>query len=200
MKAPHRFVGAAIVVASFLLVRDSRADDERAASAHVEKTWYGWQPLSADAIALTGFVIAGETTPNGGRPTLYLLNPPWAVAGATVFYLGGPTIHLLHGHVLRAAGDLALRTVMTAPALVLFSIRANESVQPGVDGGASKSIYLAFGGFVAALGAAGAVAIDATIMSREEKPRVVERPTTFSIAPDVESLRRGATLGVRGTF
>lgn len=163
--------------------------------------WYGWQNLSSDGVALTLFVVAGETSPYGGR-TLFFMNPPWAIAGASVFALGGPIVHLAHGHPLRAIGSLVMRTAMSSAVPLLIVVRGDRTRTSGVDGGEDALIYDGYAAFVAILGAAGAVAIDATIMSREEKRVVVEPQASrsFSVVPDVVVRAGAGTLGLRGTF
>ncbi|MGH7283824.1 MAG: hypothetical protein ACRELY_20045 [Polyangiaceae bacterium] len=166
-----------------------------------EHRWYGWQNLSSDGVALTLFVVAGETSPYGGR-TLFWMNPPWAIAGASVFALGGPIVHLAHGHPLRAIGSLVMRAAMSSALALPIVVGGERTRTSGVDGGENANVYDGFAAIFAIFGAAGAVAIDATIMSREEKRVVVEPQASrsFSVVPDV-AVRPGAgTLGLRGTF
>ncbi len=67
--------------------------------------------------------------------------------------------------------------------------------------GLASSLDLAFGALLAIGGAATAVALDATIMSRETIYVVVPKSQpTLTIAPDIETRRGGGTLGLRGTF
>lgn len=62
-------------------------------------SWYGYQTFAADALAVTLFLAAGDSSAAG-----------WAVAG--LYVLGGPTVHALHRRPGAVAGSLALRIVV----------------------------------------------------------------------------------------
>ena len=200
----RRLLFACVLCAGLCSAADVLASDAESPpqpTVAVQHRWYGWQNLSSDGVALTLFVVAGETSPHQGR-TLFFMNPPWAIAGASVFALGGPIVHLAHGHPLRAIGDLVMRTAMSSAVPLLIVVGGETTKTSGPDGGATANVYVGLAAVLAIFGAAGAVAIDSTIMSREERRVVVDPDASrsFSVAPDV-SVRPGAgTVGLRGTF
>ena len=190
---------AGLALASILFSLDAHAEDPNLPVVETRRVWYGWQTLSCDAAAFTAFAIAGETASNDERKNVYFLNPGWAFTGASLFFLCGPIVHLAHGHDARMFGDLGLRIGMAGLPLLFFGAAANDASARG--DGIAGSLDLFFGSFLAIGGAAAAVAIDATRMSRETKYVVVPRSqSTFTVTPDIESRRGGGTLGLRGTF
>ncbi|MEO8799809.1 MAG: hypothetical protein ABI551_18080 [Polyangiaceae bacterium] len=188
---------SSLMLALVFLSSTAHAEDPNLPTVEEHRVWYGWQPLTCDALAFTAFYVAAKTAP--GEGSVYFLDPTWAGVGATLFYTCGPAVHLAHGHAIRMLADLGLRTVMTAPTLLVFGGAASN--EHGYDPYLDRQLDLAFGALFAVGGAAAVVAIDATIMSRETIYVVVPKSQpTFKVAPDIETRRGGGTLGLRGTF
>jgi hypothetical protein len=179
-----------------------RADDSGKSiepSIVTKKSWYGWQTLSCDSLVLTSFIIGGETAREGTLqepyPNYFWMNRPFALSGAAIFLVGGPLVHLAHGHPLRALGDFAMRALMPGvPLLAAVALSHSSSATSN----ASALLLLP----VAVLSGAGVVAIDATRMSREEKRVVFEEHASRSVVilPDFSVQRGGGTLGLHGSF
>lgn len=183
--------------ALFFFSGDVRADDlEKPPEPTIvtKKIWYGWQPLTCDAIAGTFFVATALTANHQESPSSPL---PYDLAGigAGTYLVCGPIVHAAHGHGKRAVADFAMRLFMPT-----FSV----AVGIGIDSSSHDDLNLAtyLGLFIAAWTAAAAVAIDATIMSRDEKHVVVEQHASrsFFVAPDFSVRKSGGTLGLKGTF
>jgi hypothetical protein len=79
-----------------------------------ESHWYGWQTLLTDGGAIALPVIA-STFRNEPATTVALC------AGAGVFVLGAPIVHLAHGRPGAFALSLGLRLALPGLALVVFS-------------------------------------------------------------------------------
>jgi hypothetical protein len=140
---------------------------------------YRWQIAASDAVATT-MLLAGHDSAETVRLAL-------------VTYAIGPAIvHVAHGHFGRAAGSLALRTLLpAASAFVVYNLAHSNN---GDD-------YDDFGAFIAAVvfgGAGGAIAASAidigALGAAEYRPA---RTITPAIAPLAHG---GMSLGVAGTF
>ena len=178
---------AAAVVASVAAAPAAAISDapEATAQAQVrtERIWYGWQPLAGDLMAAGVFTLgaAGES----GNVEL---------AGAAIFPLAAPLIHLAHGHPLRALGSFGLRLAVPIGGFFL-----GASVQPMFDKNCAQEELCGLGGAIIG-GRAGtlvAAVIDDGVLSWDEKPAAsfVER-----IAPSVAVRGNSGLLALRGTF
>jgi hypothetical protein len=79
-----------------------------------ESHWYGWQTLLTDGSAIALPIVA-STFRNEPVTTVAL------IAGAGVFVLGAPVIHLAHGRPGASALSLGLRLALPALALAVLS-------------------------------------------------------------------------------
>lgn len=192
----HRLALLLCFTTSIALADDVRADERSDASTPTivtRKSWYGWQPLLCDAAAAASFVGGGELYAHSrDRAGTAML-----VTGGTIFLTCAPIVHLAHAHPARALGDFALRFLMPAIS-VSIGIAMDQSERDNQCRDCFP-IWTFIGAYAGAWTMAAAVAVDATIMSREEK-RMVTEPSAFRIAPDIESIRGGGTVGVRGSF
>jgi hypothetical protein len=139
--------------------------------------------------------ISAGTLGAGAAAATWLYSPddfhlPLTIAafGGTGLVLGGPIVHLAHGHVLRGALSFGLRILTPAivDATAVTSAGLDER-DPGYDG------YF-FGGM--ALGAGIAVALDWWLLVPDERARTDSRTP----APMVTPTARGGVLGVAGVW
>lgn len=139
----------------------------------VETRWYGWQILAIDVVSGVALAAGDGSAPQG--------------VGVGGLVLGGPVVHLIHGHGGRAAGSLALR--LGAPfvgGLLLSSTCGAEEYDDGF--GCLDEVAVGV-----LIGASIAVAFD-LLQARDE---VEVAP---AIVPAVTVSERGAQLGVVGRF
>ncbi|HEY6908234.1 MAG TPA: hypothetical protein VI356_02625 [Myxococcales bacterium] len=123
---------AAMGCAVFLAAWGARAQSAREAAP----AGYGWQTGASDLGAL--MILGGGAA--AGSPGL-------AYAGLGTFVLGGPVIHLFHGHPGRAAASFGLRTLLPLAAGYLGGTIAQGAACTGEDchvlnalGGASLGV------------------------------------------------------------
>jgi len=151
---------------------------------------YGWQTLSFDGAALVMGLM--EPTSSGAS----FLGP---IALGT-YLLGGPAVHLYHGHLDRAAGSLGLRAAMpVAGAFIGFAVAdaINSSNFP-------RDPWDNMGGILIGMvtGVAGASFLDAFVLA-QEKVEVFEPHRTGTVkswSPTVGLGPREATIGIQGTL
>jgi hypothetical protein len=164
--------------------REPSADDSETAR---ESHWYGWQTLLVDGGAI------GLAVPTHG------------IAFLVGYPLGGPTVHIAHGHAEKGSLDLLVRVGTPVGgalvgALVLYAIAPNHCSSCDVvqDAWQLGAVYGAL------LGGVGAMAIDAAVLAREEVP-VAHRATDLgragvTVTPTVRPAPGSITAGVLGTF
>jgi hypothetical protein len=140
--------------------------------------WYGWQILTADAVAFT-VAIAGAATNGSGSDDV-------AVTGLASFVLGGPIIHAAHGRGRIALASAGLRVALPVLGAVIGASAAPHCPSPGaptsgdqtigfcVDPAAIDAIYGMLIGMVVA------TSIDAAALSWD---RVPAPPDTASTRP-----------------
>jgi hypothetical protein len=150
------------------------------------RRWYGWQVMSADAVAVaagagTGLVVDAA----GGDPSS---------VGSAVFaggyLLGGPTVHVLQGRYGHAAGSLALR--VGGPLLFGFighHLDTSDTGGSGDDLGESARIGVA-------LGTAAALLLDWSSLSWAP----VETPRAARLVPTATAGDGRVALGLAGRF
>jgi hypothetical protein len=155
----------------------------------VERSWYGWQTLLSDAVSV-GLMVSAANGHADERGSV----------GAFGYALGGPIIHLAHGHAGKAGGSLGLR--LGAPVvgvLIGFGIddceRTNghrEDEWCGFEG--------AIGGFI--VGIALAVLVDAAVIANEDVEAGVPHraETGVRLRPDIRVANNRAQLSLAGSF
>lgn len=166
-----RFLVPAIALAASLLPASSAYayDDALPAASrpepHPTLRWYGYQTLLADGAALA-LAIPAVTSPWGSAT-----QQGFGVASGITYGLGGPIVHLAHGHLDKALLDLGLRAaVPLALGFIggLIGAAANpcDSTQLlcGLGSGAGASVG-------ALVGVGTAVVIDSSVLAREPKWR-----------------------------
>jgi hypothetical protein len=128
--------------------------------------WYGYQTLALDGLALFLFVPATSAGgPSGSQLGL-------GAVALTVYGLGPPIVHLAHGRVGAAFGDLAMRLAAPTALAFLGGVIGNAMAPSCVESDADRCPYIpdsAVYGFLigGALGIAGSVVLDATFLARE---------------------------------
>lgn len=156
-----------------------------AAPVKVRGESYGWQTLIADGVSITS------------TPFVPLL-------GLGLYLTAAPIVHLAHGNIARAGASLGLRV-----GLPLTGALAGALVWQGTSSCNGHDVC-SFGGIEyalvgAAVGGAGAVLIDAAVLSRmpDTDPAPPAQKTAF-LRPSVTPRREGGapawTVGVIGTW
>lgn len=164
------------LVASLLCLLPSvaRAED-RAAPVETEPHWYGWQPLVADASALTLTWAAVRATGDAGVPVF------------TSYFIAAPVVHLAHKQWGAAAGSLALRLIVPITTAVI--LQRDCSDYEGCE------LQSAATGFMVGMGVASL--IDAFALSWEPKPT---RSRSSALVPTAAVSKTGVTFGLTGVF
>jgi len=157
-----------------------------------ESTWYGWQPVISDAATiLATSALAG--LPNQGTLTMATFSAGYGLVP--------PIVHLAHGRPVIAALDLAVRVSALAIGFETGSLASANCGQNNPESG-SGGCQLA-GAFVgAAIGALGAMVLDAAVLSWDP-PAAREAPTTargFTWSPALVWTKDHSGLGLHGTF
>jgi hypothetical protein len=164
---------------------DDEAYDAVGLRHRPKKVWYGWQTLVVDGAGLLVGALAASNE-SGGMAGVALLN----------YSLGAPIVHAAHGEGIRALASVGLRAaVPMAVGLLAYGISDNS--------GDESAFYSGL-----ALGAIGAIALDAGVLAYEEhcgcerdaKATKKSVAKSFTITPTVAPRAGGATLGVVGNF
>ena len=113
-----------------------------------ERPWYGWQTLTVDAGAV-GTLLLGELT---RQPPVFLAAP------LAIYFLGAPVVHVAHGGIWSALGDVGIRVGL--PLACFGAARLVGSAYP-----ASGFWTPQNQGLATLAGAAGATALDASVLA-----------------------------------
>jgi hypothetical protein len=121
MRHATPFLLAAFLTAGLGAPRAARAEDPPADSVR-ETTWYGWQLLVADGIALGlwgpgAFRLA--TDPNFANHEFGGVLAAGLFTGVLLSTLGTPLIHVPHHHRGRAIGSMAARILLPLATVAL---------------------------------------------------------------------------------
>jgi hypothetical protein len=161
--------------------------------------WYGWQTLTVDGAAL--FVLISSVTVFGSdnrNPTGDGVATSLLALSGTTYLLGGPIVHAAHGNWPAAAESLGLRVAL--PLFVGFlggsaSNCANSSDEDHPSG-LCQAVAIGIG---ATIGIGIAVALDAAVLAREERP-AKSAALGLSAIPFVSADRSHAVIGFAGRF
>ena len=214
-----RALTATLALASLLSASSVAFADPSAAPSSPDKHWYGGETLATDGAALL-LLIPALASKDGGAQSMF------AVGSVATFGLGAPVVHVAHGRIGTALGDLAMRVVLPLGLGVLGGYLGSAGYQPSQTCTASSDEYctrqqdygrlgatlsgLFLGGL---LGAGTATVVDAAVLAWapvhptpdvRAAPYPPPRPAlhvepTVSVAPERAGGTR-ATLGVMGTF
>jgi hypothetical protein len=178
------------------------------------QTWYGYQTLAVDGSAIALALASAKAGPNTTGDVLGGV----ALAG---FLLGGPSVHVAHGHVSKGLGDLALRVGAPVVAGLVGGVIGAALYEPPPPPPPSATVGEAIGSAVAEpvtglaatlegvfygalVGGAIAIGTDAAVLSHEAvkadvPAKPVEAPRA-TLRPSILPSRSGATAGIAGTF
>lgn len=136
------FVSIIAVAAIVFLTATTAAADEP------DREWYGWQPMAADAIG-TGVLSTG----------LAMDRKLILAAGAGIYLVNAPILHLFQGQWLNSAKSLGLRAGLPLVGWSVISLFARgDGEYAGID-----AVAWRMGGFV--VGMAAAMALDWAVVS-----------------------------------
>jgi hypothetical protein len=154
-----------------LMTLSARSPAEREAlrRSQYHEQWYGWQTLTADALA-TGILIFGA----GFKGELRV---PFIVASAGVYVVGAPAVHFARGSIGAGFESALLRLALS---LAGFSV----GYLLGANAGLTRDDAIQNGGFGAVVGAAGATAVDAAFLGwdRWRSPETVARTPCVGVS------------------
>jgi hypothetical protein len=142
------------VVAPRVVVTDPKPDVEQPTETTKKRSWYGWQTLVSDAVAVVALF-------------------PFVFPGIGAYAFGAPIIHWVHGNVGAGFASLGLRV----GGGTLVGVGAAVSSAYGTDNDAVGGVMIAFG--IAALVAA--PILDAAYLAYDEpEPKVSITPFGIS--------------------
>lgn len=148
---------------------------------HEAESWYGWQTLTTDGLALTGLVVAGTLSDSDHQSAPQIAG----LTSLSTYMLGAPIIHAVHGNWGAAAGSLGLRTLPLGSSFALST--------------ACGGVFQQNDGCAAAIGAIALVtfmlpiALDPAIFAYEETPE--KHASQFHVAAWFEREGGGITVG-----
>jgi hypothetical protein len=128
--------------------------------------WYGYQTLAFDGLALLLIVPAASSgSPYGSQLGL-------GAVALSVYGLGPPIVHLAHGRVGAALGDLGMRLAAPTALALLGYVIGNATTPSCVGDDAHRCPYIpnsvVYGFLIGgALGIAGSMVLDASLLARE---------------------------------
>jgi hypothetical protein len=165
-------------------------------TAPVERTWYGWQILLADAasIACAAITEHGE-----------------CIVGLA---LSGPVVHSLHGHVGRGFASLGLRVGLPLLGGIIGASFANCPEQETASSSSGNGHGAGYGtvavpsfcglsemGIGMMIGAAGAIAVDGIWAFTDGAPvQESPRPSRYALSPRLAVGQNNVAAGIGGTF
>lgn len=158
-----------------------------------ERTWYGYQTLAADGIAvvMTGLGVKSLGHEGFGSQASHTTSEFLLVTGGLTYLFAAPTIHALHGHWGKAGASLGLRT---APIALCAAIVGAGSTGATNHGREKASVV---GGAVLFLGIVAAMVIDSSVVANESTP--IAEPKA-SLTPTYDPKTETAGLSFAATF
>jgi hypothetical protein len=210
MRTPLALLLTALSVAAVTVLAPRTAQADESSSSSAERpsvdegsTWYGYQTLATDGVAVAMGLGSAASGPSRSATVFG--------TGAVLTYgLGGPIVHFAHGEIGRGFGDLGIRVgapvVLGLAGALLGGLTAPSSSEPGKSF-ANGYVGVAEGAEIGLLaGAVTASAIDAILLAHDDaRAPAPSTPPAARMAPGVSVAResRGggrATLGLSGTF
>jgi hypothetical protein len=156
-----------------------------------ERTWYGWQLLINDFVALGA--LGGAAAADVSRHALVAVVIPVAI----VYDLGSPTIHWLHGRKAIAGASFGVRAGVPFVGVLLGAAIAGCGQERSSTANTCRSQGAGYG---ALAGFAAATAIDASLFAYDAPKSEKLGTAGISWGPALIPRDGGATLGVVGDF
>jgi hypothetical protein len=154
------------------------APQRRETALSSERRWYGWQGLALDGGAVTLQLFAVTMAMNDSNAAGGV-----ALAGAAVYGLGAPVVHLVHDRPWHGLASLGIRGAL--PVLGgLAGLELATCPPPSGDYGNCGVGELLLG---AAGGALVAMALDATLLGWEPRPVERQAGLRLGLAPIVSN-------------
>jgi hypothetical protein len=187
-------LAAAFVAALTTTTLSAHAEDAPEATPKSQSS-YGYQTLVADGTALAMLAASAVTT-----GTFSDLLADGAVSG---YVLAPATLHIVHGHIAKGVGDVAVRVFMPAA----FGAVASLATHPRSSLAETKDTPAVMGGLLG--GAAVASAIDALVLAKESTPPPASVATSaltpaggdsVTVRPTLSTKADGFSAGIAGTF
>lgn len=184
MKRLLGVLGLVVLFASTTASAQERADDG-AKEEEPSRSWYGYQTLATDGIALTmgglGLQAALAEGLNDNKATSHATSRLLLVGGGLTYLFAAPTVHALHGHWGKAGGSFALRG---APVALGATLAAGGDGMAGLGAG------------VIVVGMLAAMVIDSAVIANESTPP----PPKVSVAPTFDPKNRAPGVAFAATF
>lgn len=194
MKRALGLLGLVVLFASSTASAQERPEAEVANGERPERTWYGYQTLAADGVAVVmtslGLESAIHDATSGHRSSSEATTALLVVGGGMTYLFAAPTIHALHGHWGKAGGSLGLRAAPFALCAAILGAGSSSSTNAG------REKADAVGGAALFLGIIAAMAIDSSVIANET---VAPTPTT-ALAPTFDPKTKAAGLSFAATF
>ena len=137
-----------------------------------KRTWYGWQTLASDGLAITLLYAAAQSSHGGdGRGLAY--------GSLLIYNIGAPTIHFGHGNYLLGGLSLAVRSLPTM--LIVAEPRDDETLV-----------------LFTLLSIPAMIAIDASLGREEEE--TPSKGYALKVGPTAAATKNGGLVGLGGQF
>lgn len=193
MKRALGLIGLLVLFASSTASAQQRPEAEVAKGEGPERTWYGYQTLAADGVAVVMTSLGLESAihdATSGRSSSEATTALLLVGGSMTYLFAAPTIHALHGHWGKAGGSLGLRAAPFALCAAILGAGSSSSTNAG------REKADAVGGAALFLGIIAAMAIDSSVIANET---VAPTPTT-ALAPTFDPKTKAVGLSFAATF
>jgi hypothetical protein len=146
----------------------------------VEKHWYGWQVLAADA----GGLLA----------TVGCVSISGADACLIPFLIAAPSVHLAHSRPMSALASVGLRVALPIVGAAIAVQAANCSEDEWLCGLSEMGVGVMIGTVAASV-------LDLALLSTETRERPGVGPSRLSLlSPAVSAGPNGASFGLQGRF
>jgi hypothetical protein len=164
-----------LAVCGPLLSQSASAETERATGER--RTWYGWQTLALDGIAIAA-TTAGVVEERGAL----------AGAGIAGYFFGAPVVHFAHGNWGRGFGSLGLRVGGPLDGAIIGGLVGPKQTNCAMLCGPGPGAIVGAG-----VGAVSAMALDAAFLAYDREPARM----SVAVVPAADD---GGQLVLSGSF